>query len=231
MTVLAALQSAAVRLVSRKPAAFFSSTNTLEVELCDLVTEAGKDIADAHDWRALTELATFTGDGSTTAFDLPSDYERMPTGQEVHSGSWETWRYVRAKDLNEWQDIISDIGIPHPGAWIMLGGQFQVYPAIPSGDVAKFYYTSKNFALSDGETPKDAFSVDTDTFRLDDRLLVLNLIWRWRQMKRLEYAEDMANYERALAGKIKDDKGARVIATGLRRFPGNVRMAYPGALG
>lgn len=231
MSVLTALQSAAVKLVSRKPTTFFQSTDTLEVELCDLVNDVARDIADAHDWRSLMTLKTYTGDGTTTAFALPDDYDRMPTGQEVHSGSWEQWRYVRAKDPNEWQDILSDIGLPHPGAWFILQDQFLIYPAVPASDVAKFYYQSENFALDEDGAPKVAFTADTDTFRLDERLLTLGVVWRWRQQKRLEYAEDMATFERALAGKVKDDKGARVIASGPRRFPGDGRISYPGSLG
>lgn len=231
MTVLTALQSAAVKLVSRKPTTFFQSTETLEVELCDLVNDVARDIADKGDWRDLTTLATFTGDGTTVSFDLPSDYDRMLVGQEVHSNAWETWRYTRARDLNEWTDANTVTGYAHPGMWIILGGDFKTVPAIPTGDVAKFYYISSNIVTPATGSAKAAFTADDDSFVLDERLLTLGLVWRWRQQKRLEYAEDMETYERDLATAIARDKGARVIATGPARSRWGSRFSYPGQLG
>jgi len=57
-------------------------------------------------------------------------------------------------------------------------------------------------------------------------MLELCLIWTWREQKGLDYAEDMATAEVAMAREIEADKGARVITQHSRR---NVRakIAYP----
>lgn len=227
MSVLTALQSASVRLNEGKPQAFFSSAGAFEVEVCELATETAVAIMKAHDWRKLTTLATATGDGVTTAFDLPEDYDRMVLGTEVHSASWATWRYAQAPTLDFWHDLQTGLTTLDPGFWIILGGQMQFYPALPSGEEARYYYVSKHIA-----TGKAAFTSDEDVFLLDDRLLTLGIIWRWRALKRMDYSEDMANYEVALEEAIARDKGARVLYGG-RRPSGfrNVRVAYPGNLG
>jgi hypothetical protein len=232
MTVLTALQSAGIRLVGQRLTSFFQSTDTLPVELCDLVNETARDIATKHDWRRLTLLETITGDGATTSFDLPTDYDRMLIKGDVHSSTWEQWRYHRVQDLDEWQDLQTFSAIANPGSWIILAGAFQVYPAIPTGEEAKFYYISRDIVAPTSGANKAAFTADTDTFLLDERLLTLGVIWRWRAQKRLEYAEDMANYERELEASIGKDKGSRILTSGPRRFPGgDVRLAYPRALG
>ncbi len=77
MTILTALQSAAVRLVGTRPASIFSSTDQTELELADLANEVATDIMKGHPWRALTKIHEMAGDGVATSFPLPDDYDRM----------------------------------------------------------------------------------------------------------------------------------------------------------
>lgn len=231
MALIDALQSATVRLVAQRPSAFFSSTNKMEMELCELATETAIAIAEVHDWRALTRLASIAGDGSKIEHDLPLDYDRMPKDVHVWSSAWPSQWLYGAPTLDEWYDITTQGFNATPGTWIILGGKFQVYPAIPSAARADFYYISDYIGANKDGAPIKRFGADTDTFAINDRLLTLGLVWRWRAQKRLEYAEDMANYEIALAEEIGSDKGSRVIGVGPRRFPGNVSTAWPGTLG
>lgn len=233
MSVLSAAQSAAIRLLGEKPNSLFSPVSgniKFANELADLATDVAVDIMKAHDWRALTKLCTLTGDGTNLGFSLPSDYDRMPVKSAVHSATWEKWRYERAQDLDQWRDILTFSGTGVPGWWIILGGQMQISQGngvpLPTGEKALFYYIS-NYIVAN----KSAFTLDTDAFVLDERLLTLGLIWRWRAQKRQEYGEDMKNYEIALAQQIGHDKGSRIIAVGPARNRYNVTTAYPGALG
>lgn len=230
MSILPAMQSAAVRLVGRKPSTFFATQNQFEMEIADLVTETARDIAKTHDWQALLKQATLTGDGTTTSFSLPLDYDRMMLKGEVHSKSWATWRFTPARDLDQLMDFQSGLSVLNPGIWTMLGGKMEFYPAPASGETPKFYYVSKNFATSAGDAPQDSFQKDDDKFLLDDRLLTLGLLWRWKAQKGMEYAELMASYEKALAEDIGRDKGARILAVGRGRMRGDVSIAYPGTI-
>jgi hypothetical protein len=78
---------------------------------------------------------------------------------------------------------------------------------------------------------KAAFTADADAFVLPERLLKLDLIWRWRALKRMEYSEDMVNFNMAMEKAISKDKGTRILVAGRQRIPYNVRNAYPGPLG
>lgn len=231
MSILPAMQSAAVRLVGRKPSTFFATTNQFEMEIADLVTETAKDIAKTHDWQALLKQAVLTGDGSTTSFDLPTDYDRMMIKGEVHSKSWARWRFTPARDLDQLMDFQSGLSVLNPGIWTLLGGMMEFYPAPATGETPKFFYVSKNFAASKDDAPQDCFQKDDDKFLLDDRLLTLGLLWRWKAQKGMEYAELMASYEKALAEDIGRDKGARILTVGRGRMRGDVSIGYPGQLG
>jgi hypothetical protein len=227
MTALSACQSAALRLLGRKPQTIFSASGTFEMELADLATETAIAIAKAHEWQKLKKLATLTGDGSTIGFDLPPDYDRMTKDGNVHSHLYQTALFKRVDDLDEWVMIGDQLAVPSPGNWIILGGQMQILPAMGSDETARFYYLS-NQIISGSKT---AFSADGDEFLLPERLVTLGLIWRWRAQKRMEYAEDLQSYEIALSEEISRDKGARILTVGTRSYPGNLNTPYPGVLG
>lgn len=231
MTIASALQSAAVRLVGRKPSVFLSATTPLELELVDLANEVAKSLVAAHDWQVLTRMFTINGDGETIAFDLPDDYDRLPKSASINSANWQTWRYTPARDLDQWFDLTNGMGIASPGSWIILGGQFQIYPAPGTGDEANFYYISKDYARAANGALKSEFTADDDEFVLDERLITLGVIWRWRAQKQLAYGDDEKNFDIAEMQAIGKDKGPRLLKTGPSTFPGDVRVAYPGALG
>jgi len=232
MTLLTECQSAAIRLVGRKPTTFASSTETFEMEIVDLATEVGRDIADSHDWQTLGRIASFVGDGVTDVYPAPTDYRRMPLHADVINASG--MGYGRITDVNEFLAMRSSGvggGIGMPGGWTLYGGMFQFYPVIPDGAVAEFPYISGNFAADEFDVPKNAFTADTDVFLLVGKLLRLGIIWRWRQNKRLDHGEDEANFTKAFNEISGRDKGSRIFATGPMRMPGNVSVAYPWALG
>lgn len=232
MTVLSAAQSAMVRMVGRKPTTIFGSQDQMEVEIADLATDVAVDIMKSHDWRALTKFETLVSDGVTAAFPLPTDFDRMVMAQNVHDGLNWMWGYTAVDDIDEWIRITTSgfIGLT-PGWWIILDGQFQFSPAPTINGEAKFPYISNNIGRSATDVAISSFTKDDDSFVLEDRLLTLGLIWRWKAQKGLEYAEDMASYEEALSQNSARDKGARVLRENRRFGPFSASYAYPWPLG
>lgn len=232
MSFLTAAQSAAIRLSIKKPSVFFSSTGDFEQEMVDLANEVVRDIVKYGDWRALIKQQEMIGDGVTRGFDLPSDYDRMPKNGTVGRMNWYTWGYVDTPDLNFWNDLVNGLASPSPGYWIMLDNQMQFIPPVSSGTTAEYYYVSKNIVI-DGDTGlrKAQFEKDSDSFLLDESLITLGLIWRWRAMKRLDYAEDMQNYEIRIQQVSGEDKGSRIVRMGKSIVDYNAQWAYPRNLG
>jgi hypothetical protein len=70
------------------------------------------------------------------------------------------------------------------------------------------------------------FMSDDDKFALDERVLKLGMIWRWKSQKGSPYAEDMGSYEDALASVAGRDSPAPIL---LGRRPSSVAItaAYP----
>lgn len=232
MTVLTACQQAAVKLNQTQPTSVFSTTDAFAAQLALAANEAAEAILAGYDWQKLKTLATLTGDGASEEFDLPTDYARMPKKAKVHSATWQNALFVQATDEDGWL-YTKDIGITGtPGKWIILGGQFQVFPAMPVGETARFYYISNLIAgtSAGAALTKTSFTDDADVFFLNEKLLRLGIIWRWRADRRMEYAEDLTNFEIAMAEEYGGDKGSRNLTVGRVRVPASVDIAYPGTI-
>lgn len=230
MTVLSVAKDVCRVIGLSEPDALFSSTERKYVELRSVMQAAALDIAQRHDWRLFSGQATITGDGATVDFDLPSDYSRMPKDAQVWSSQYQA-PLEAVTSLNDWLGLETISFQMVISAWIIYGGQVHIKPVLSTGVTAKYFYQSDKIIAPDSGSNKSAFSADTDTFRLNEELLRLGSIWRWRANKGQPYAEQMADFEEALSIEIGNDKGARLIATGTRRIPGNVQNAYPGVLG
>lgn len=212
------------------PSALFSSVDTYNVELRTIAQESATAIAKAHDWRKFTTLATLTGDGTTTSFSLPADYDRMPKKAMLWS-STDNAPLCPARDMDHWMDLQLSDFVGASDVWIMLGGSIQILAAPGSSELIKFYYQSNLIIAPAVGANIAAFTADTDTFRLSERLLALDIIWRWRSMKKLDYGEEMQNFEIALAQEIAQDKGSRILTIGGRSSAmGDIEYAYPRSL-
>ena len=225
MTVLSAVQDAALYLGLERPEQVYSATDRDALELGQIAREAAAMIADEHDWQTLKRLETITGDGATTAFDLPSDYLRQPKDTQLWSSRLETpLTHVLSHD--EWLQLEVQAAEVILNVWTILGGQVQFRPAPETSETVKYYYQSRLLA-NDGAANIETFTADTDTFRLDERLLKSAIIWMWKSQKGLAYAEDLQRFEDVLSRRIAEDKGAKMLAMGRQRAIRDARVAYP----
>lgn len=223
-TALQFCQDAAAKLGLDQPSVLFSSSDRTAIELRRALVEAADMIVRAHDWQALKVINTHTGDGVTTEFAVPSGFLRMPKDAQVWSSRWqhplsaitpEDWLHL---DVRNYDIVI--------GAWTIYGGNFVYNPALVSGETARFFYISDKVVTAADSTTKAHFTADDDTFRLDDRVLELCLVWIWRAQKSLDYAEEQAQAEMALSRAIEADKGARILKQ--RQVTSrDAKIAYP----
>lgn len=235
MTILSVCKDAAVKLNQPIPTSVFSTTDTFAAELLLQAKEtAASLLKEEHDWRDLTKLVTLQGDATTVAFPLATaapDYERMVKGGKLHSLRFRNATFRPARDLDEWLYLNDSLLVGSPGNWIILGGSMQIFPPMPIDDTARFYYISNQLVRSDAGALQADFRADTDKFVLDERLLFLGVVWRWRADKRMEFSEDLKNYEIAKMAAMGKDKGSQIITVGRQRFNSDADFAYPALLG
>lgn len=233
MTILQAMQSAAIRLVGYRPSVFFSSQQKFEQEIVDLINVVATDICKYHDWQALTKINTMTGDGVTEEFDLPSDYDRQLLYSEVQDNTNWLWGYTHVSDINTFISQRYLSFATNPGIWIIYGNKMNFLPAPQSGSQAVYPYVSLNYGVNSGSQAIPSFSSDDDNFviRGGEQLLTLGLIWRWRENKKLDATGDYESFKLALEQLAARDKGSNVFRQYSVPRLGNVSVAYPFPLG
>lgn len=231
MAIITAMQSAAVRLVGQKPSVFFGADGNFEMEICDLVNEVATDIAKYQDWQALTKLGTVTGDGTTTEFAMPVDYDRMLTGGEmVDLDTW-FWGFRSFADINLFLQAQASGFTGWPGGWVIYANKMRFAPAPESAQVATYPYSTTLWAIDVSTAPKAAFDSDEDTFLLPERLLTLGLVWRWRENKKLDATGDQEAFVKALDEYASKDGGSRVYRKRARRGFRGTQTGWPWPLG
>lgn len=230
MTLKSVVDSAAIRVVGNAPTAVMSSQDQIAIEMRDLVNDVAVAIADSNDWREITKIASFTGDGVQTAFPIPEDYDRMTVNNGIRDMKNWFWGYFPFDSVNEFLMMQENgFALLSPGGWIILNDSFNFVPA-PNG-TAQFPYISKFIVKGADNALKSSFTADDDTFLLSERLLTLGLIWRYKAQKGLDYTEDLATYESDLSQKQARDRGQRSVRHGIQNTWSRSRVAWPWPLG
>jgi hypothetical protein len=239
MTALSIVQDASLRIGVPYPSELFAGTSRALVELKATLLDCARMVAydTGHDWTALKTLNTFTGNGTDLAFDMPADYQRMLKKATVWPSDNPYTPMIHYTDTDEWLGMLSQAFPPLSGAWTLIGDQMHIRVGgssspLGTGVTAQFYYLTKKYARNAGGTAIAAFSADDDTYRLDERLLTLAVIYRWKQAHGQDYAEELSDYGNALAERIGSDKGSNIFAVGGRTTTAlDLGWAYPGVLG
>lgn len=230
MTALELLQRT-VRLfgITDPPTSLVGSTDPQVINLLEILTDVGQDIAARHDWSPLSTTFTAVSLGTDPeTYSLPPDWNRSsPTASVWRSGSKLT-SLSGPCPPDVWHELLAMPGIRFPGFWRMFGGNMQVI-GVPVSETISVEYLSSAWVIdADDGTFKDAVSKDGDTFRLPNRLLRLAVIWQWRSFKGLSYAEEMATFEKQLERDIAADRSTRPISTNSPLTPDTPNMSWPG---
>lgn len=186
--------------------AYATSTDDAVLRLVTLANQAAISIAQ-FEWQGLRAIYSFTMTASDT-YPLPDDYKAFipdtmfvdGTLVDIPTGTT-TWNYL------------DSIAGASGALWNMrlMGDLIHVYGPVDGTEV-RFEYSSKYPVLDASEAPKARFTADTDTFRLDDELLIKETLWRYKKLMGLADwqvdAADAKAYERYAKG---NDKSAKTI--------------------
>lgn len=213
MTILTVMQNASMAVGLARPLAVFASTDREWREMQSVANEAAAGIAAAFDWQRLRKVHSFDGNGTDESYPLPEDYLRM-----LKSGSmWSSrlrWSLNHVVDADQWLEMTS-LGFPQMnGNWTLFGDRLQMLPPVMSGETIKFFYVTSKI-VKDGEgSGKPEFTDDGDSFVLSERLLKLAIIYLWKQLKGLDFAAELADFEQAMDQHMIADQGSQPIRSG-----------------
>ena len=229
MTILWVVKDVCATVGVLTPQSMFSNIagNRTMQEMLALANETAQSVAyDNRDWTTLKTTVTYTGDGIISAYDLPANYKRMLLTSNVWRSSSTQMPMTFVPDLDEWLIRRADDWNTAYGEWTIYGGQIHFWPALEIGETAYFAYLDKNCVALNGGGNGNEFLNDADTFRLDERVLKLGMIWKWKAQKGSPYAEDLSSYGDAVAVVQGHDSPSPIIV-GRMPISARVRASYP----
>lgn len=215
MSLLTICQDAADRLGIVRPSSVVGSTDQQTLRILGYAQEEGKSLQKDYAWQVLVKEASFTATATETQSSaIPSDFDRFmddtfynrtrkrPVYGPLNSHDWSFSKAVVANVLIEsfrQRGSTSDILLT---------------PTPTAGDSYYYEYVSKNWCQSSGGTAQSAWAADTDTGILDEEVMTLGVVWRFRQAQGFDYDEQFRKYQILKTELQARDGGKRMLNAG-----------------
>jgi hypothetical protein len=225
------VQAVAPRIGLRAPTLALLSQDLNIQKLVQCVQETGEDALDRHDWSILTTQYTVPTLAAEAQTAFPADFDRMAERAEIWNRSTNL-KYDGPIEPDRWDELralsIGVVGVA--GVWRIIGDVLHILPAPTAGQTLAFTYIANTWAKKADGTPQSRFLLDTDLPRiLPDTIFIYGSRYRFKEQAGLDYAEDMATYERHFERRASHNRGLRVI----RKRSGSAYgsgSTYPGVI-
>lgn len=190
---------------------FFNSTNTDIKQLVALANRSARVLA-KHPWQALRKTTSITLT-TATSYDLPSDFRQFLPDTMWANGradkpdfpaSNDYWAYSEARSI--------DSSVRYKLR--LEGGKLHVLSPVVGETVAYDYLSDHPITDSIVSTTQARFERDADIWTLDDDLLQMDLVWRFKKLKGLpDWQIDLQDFENYKRKMIGTDQGSQSIYT------------------
>ncbi len=231
MSVLTIVQNASVAVGLASPAAVVGVAN--QSQMLALLNMEGEDLRSRGQWFLLRRTNTFnlitssTNQGAMNSTIVTAgDYDYM-WGQNFWNLTRKQQIYGPLSDTEE--EALIAIGIAGPyQKWTIRGGNLYIYAQPGSTDSCTFQYMSKFYAKSAALALKSAFTVDTDLGVLDESIMTLGLIWRWKRANGLDYSQEFSIYEKRVQDALGREMGGKSLHMDMPNYPAFGIVISPG---
>lgn len=234
MTLLQMVTQAAAEIGQTPPTFLFGNTDTTAIQMLALAQREGRETAKrAGPWGGWPQLRkeytnTYTPNVpptvATGVIPLPGDIQYM-----INATIWDRamkWQLLGPLTPQEWQVLKSGITVTGPrfryrimssaGALTTSALALWLDPVPTSTVQLAFEYVTVNWAADLNGTPRPGWQADTDTFALDDDLMMLGLKWRFLRAKGLDYSQEFDEYEDQVGTELSRAGGARSLSLNAR---------------
>jgi hypothetical protein len=211
MTLLTAVQDAMVLCGLPQPTIAQSNPDAAVLQFVAFAQKEVDETWTDFNWRNSRIAGQLSGNGTTTLFALPGDFERMLAGPSLWSSKYPSipLQWISDSELLALKALPI---MPVRPVCRMIGATLEIWPPLSSGEsISLEYYSTNPISSGDGLTRKPRWTADTDFALFPETLLSRGIIWRWKQSKGLDYAEDFRTWSLERDKKASHDGGARIV--------------------
>ena len=200
---------------------FTNSNDPDDKQMVAIANRAAYEIMNFYNWTELRRSAEINLNDTDVSYDLPADYQSF-----IPDSAWETDGSrkvdVPVPDAEWYQYKFSSLTSSGIIRARFYGKKLEVAEPFVGGKIS-FEYISGYPILNSLNEQKQTFTEDTDTWLLDDQLLILGIQAHWQQTKMMPtYSEHMGNYMVKMAEAISRSNQGQTIGGSselLRRDP------------
>lgn len=211
MAFLGMIQSVARRVGLVAPTAAIGNTDENVIRLVELANQEGDDLSNIYRWQRLCNEATFTSVATESQGSIltlaGTDFNYL-----ANDTVWDRTQnrpVIPVTDV-EWQRMkASSVTGPYYNFRIR-GNLFVVLPTPSAGHTIAFEWYSKNWCS--GSAGQSAWALDTDVGVLDEDVMKLGILWRWKAVQGLDYAEDFQTYQLRVQNNAARDGAKRKLS-------------------
>ena len=222
MSLLTIVQDAVDRIgFGATPNSVVGNTDKTAKQMLALLNQEGEALS-KFQWEALVKEHTFTLVTADQDYATPAGFRYM-----IPDSTWnrDSKRPVRTPlNSQEWQfykgwSTVTGLTLR---ARIRNGElEFdQTIAAADNGKTIAYEYVSSYWTETVLSVAQGKFAVDDDTSVLDEELLTLGLIWRFKKAKALDWQPDFLDYKNEVSQAKARDGGSRTLNLGSRLSAG-----------
>lgn len=212
MTVLSIVQDAADELGIPRPTTVISNTDPSVMQLLALANRSGKSLCHRFPWQECILEFTHT----TLAAESQGTVESIMPGF-----NWHLYHTIWNRTLRtivdgplfppEWQFLkASSVTGPY-SEFRIRGKTLRMIPSPTAGQTMAGEYVSRYWCETSGGTDQEEWVADTDVGILPEDLLTIDLVWRWKRAKGLDYAEEKMEAEIVINNAMARNGSNRVM--------------------
>jgi hypothetical protein len=230
VSLLTIVAAASLRVGISEPSTVISNTDENVVRMLALANEEGEELANVYRWQRLCTESTFT----SVATESQGVITTLAASDFNYLANDTVWNRTVMRQMHpvtdvEWQLMKARVVSSMPFYFRIRGNTFRVIPTMTAGQTVAFEWYSKNWCSDvTGATTRSAWSVDTDIGILDEGLMKLGLVWRWKRTQGLDYAEDFNAYQLRVQNAASRDgakQHLRLTTGGSGRLLSNYNVA------
>lgn len=225
------IQRIAPRVALRSPTIALLSQDLNIQKLVSCAQETGDDSMERHEWPVLTTEFTQLTIASEAQTAFPDDFDRLSEKTAIWNRSV-NMKYDGPCEPALWDEMHSATiaAAGQIGLWRIIGDVLHFFPAATAGQTIAYTYIANTWAKKADGTPQREFLLDSDIPRIPDSLIIYGARYRFKMMNGIDYAEDMATYERYFETKASHSRGLRVIRKGNSGSGVRSTVSWPGVI-